>query len=201
MRWDRVIACVLIILGIGYASYSYVMYLQKVEVVEKITPSEASKLADQKSKSLTSVPVQPVIVPKVQRPKQGEKFAYLYIPRLKERLPVIEGTNDEQLAYGVGHYERSVLPGEGDNAVLSGHRDTVLQRLGELNKGDTLQVVTPQGSFVYRITKTWVTDASDQSVIVSHKLPILTLTTCYPFGYIGSAPDRYIVQAKLVAKF
>ncbi len=132
------------------------------------------------------------------RPKMNEKFGELIIPTLKAVLPVIEGTDPDQLERGVGHYYNSVLPGEDDNTVLSGHRDTVFRKLGELKINDPLIVKTTAGTFTYRITKTWITDADDRTVIVSHKgNHILTLTTCYPFDWIGSAPQRYIVQAKL----
>ena len=132
------------------------------------------------------------------RPKMNEKFGELVIPSLKAVLPIIEGTDPDQLERGVGHYRNSVLPGEDDNTVLSGHRDTVFRELGRLKINDALIVKTTAGTFTYRITKTWITDADDRSVIVSHKgKHILTLTTCYPFDWIGSAPQRYIVQAKL----
>lgn len=132
------------------------------------------------------------------RPKMDEKFGELVIPTLKAVLPVIEGTDPDQLERGVGHYYKSVLPGEDDNTVLSGHRDTVFRKLGQLKINDPLIVKTTAGTFTYRITKTWITDDDDRSVIVSHKgNHILTLTTCYPFDWIGSAPQRYIVQAKL----
>jgi len=132
------------------------------------------------------------------RPKMNEKFGELIIPSLKAVLPIIEGTDPDQLEKGVGHYKNSVLPGEDDNTVLSGHRDTVFRELGKLKINDLLIVKTTAGTFNYRITKTWITDKDDRSVIVSHKGNyILTLTTCYPFNWIGSAPQRYIVQAKL----
>lgn len=204
MRWDRIVACLLIVVGLAYASYTGINYIYKMDVVKEISPDKIAKVdisnqVKTPNKKTLSEPDW-VIVPKEQRPKKGEAFANLIIPRLKESMPIIEGTDEDDLSHGVGHYQRSVLPGEPDNSVLSGHRDITFQRLGELKKGDQLQVATKQGTFVYRIDKIWITHANDQSVIVPHKEPTLTLTTCYPFGYFGSAPDRYIVQGKLMAK-
>lgn len=136
----------------------------------------------------------------VTRPKANEVFGELIIPKLESVLPIIEGTDPEQLEKGVGHYAKSVLPGENDNSVLSGHRDTVFRKVGSLKKGDKLITKTSAGIFTYEIQKTWIVDDDDRTVIVSHKgNQILTLTTCYPFDYVGSAPQRYIIQARIIS--
>ena len=130
-------------------------------------------------------------------PKKGERFADLIIPKLDLRLPVVEGTGEKELRKGIGHYTDSVLPGEPDNAVLAGHRES-FRDIGRLKKGDRIIVETrDEGTFVFSVKKTWVTDKDDRSVIVSHDETLLTLITCYPFHYIGAAPERYIVQAEL----
>jgi sortase A len=130
-------------------------------------------------------------------PKKGERFADLIIPKLDLRLPVVEGTGEKELRKGIGHYTDSVLPGEPDNAVLAGHRES-FRDIGRLKKGDRIIVETrDEGTFVFSVKKTWVTDKDDRSVIVSHDETLLTLITCYPFNYIGAAPERYIVQAEL----
>ncbi|EGK10225.1 sortase [Kroppenstedtia eburnea] len=131
-------------------------------------------------------------------PKKGERFADLEIPALKVRLPVVEGTGVKELRKGVGHYATSVFPGEPDNSVLAGHRESALGKIGKLKKGDEIVVKTKhEGTFTYEVTKHWITDENDRSVIVSHESSKLTVITCYPFNAIGS-PERYIVQADLV---
>lgn len=196
MKPDRIIACVLMTLGVAYASYSGVNYYQKLQVVQEARPVRQAA-ATQAVQASSTADQAWVIVPPENRPKKGEHFADLFIPRLNAKMPVIEGTHEDELARGVGHYAGSVLPGEPDNAVLSGHRDTVFRRMGELKKGDELQVTTEQGTFVYIITKMWITEPDDRTVIVSHDKPVLTLTTCYPFSYLGPAPKRYIIQSVL----
>lgn len=130
----------------------------------------------------------------------GEKFGELYIPKLKATLPIYEGTNEEELEKGVGHYVGSVLPGENDNSVLSGHRDTVFRKLGDVGEGDWLVVRTAAGEFKYKVNKVRIVDEDDRTVIVPKPRATLTVSTCYPFEYIGSAPQRYILVAYLVSK-
>ena len=81
--------------------------------------------------------------------------------------------------------------------MLSGHRDTVFTQLGKLKIGDQLIVQTSAGSFVYEITLIRIVDKDDKTVIVPTDHAVLTVTTCYPFDFIGSAPYRYILVADL----
>ncbi|WP_262366005.1 class D sortase [Bacillus sp. E214] len=131
-------------------------------------------------------------------PKTGEKFGELIIPKISAYLPIIEGTDEDELEKGVGHYADSVLPGMKDNSVLSGHRDTVFRKLGQVGKGDELIVQTTAGTFTYKVFGVRIVDADDRTVIVPKSRPVLTVTTCYPFDYIGDAPQRYILSANLI---
>lgn len=87
---------------------------------------------------------------------------------------------------------------EGGHTVLSRHRDTVFIGPDELGPGDILEIHYNGKTFQYEINETWNTNPDDRTVIVEKEEPTLTLTTCYPFDYIGFAPERYIVQASLV---
>jgi sortase A len=136
--------------------------------------------------------------PYPERPKIGEEIGELYIPKLEAVLPIYHGTNEDELERGVGHFAGSVLPGEADNAVLSGHRDTVFRRLGEVGVDDELIVTTTAGKFTYKVRKTRIVDEDDRTVIVPKPRAILTVSTCYPFNYIGAAPERYILEAYLI---
>lgn len=131
-------------------------------------------------------------------PVEGDNIGSLIIPTLKRRLPIIEGTGVKELKLGVGHFIQSVLPGEKDNCVISGHRDTVFRQLDKLKIGDSLIVQTSAGEFTYKVDGTRIVHQDDKTVIVPTKHAVLTMTTCYPFYFIGNAPDRYIVSATLV---
>jgi len=122
----------------------------------------------------------------------------LTIPDLEKVLPIVEGTEKDDLELGVGHFSGSVLPGENDNCVLSGHRGTVFAKLDELEIGNQLIVKTSTGTFIYEIMDTRIVDKDDKTVIVPTDHAVLTLTTCYPFNFIGNAPNRYIVSADMI---
>jgi sortase A len=133
-----------------------------------------------------------------RRQKIGEQMGVLKIPRLDASLSIFHGTNDDELEKGVGHFAGSVLPGEKDNSVLSGHRDTVFRKLGEVGKGDLLIVETTAGTFTYKVSRVRIVDEDDRSVIVSTPRATLTVSTCYPFTFVGAAPERYVLVAYLV---
>ena len=130
----------------------------------------------------------------------GDEVGTLEIPRLGTKYPVFWGSDEDTLKQGVGMYDSkwTVTPGKNGHLVLSGHRDTVFKNLDILDSGDHLYVTYNGKIYDYQIRKTWITEKEDRSVIVTKTTPILTLTTCYPFTYIGDAPDRYIIQAELV---
>lgn len=135
------------------------------------------------------------------RPEIGDNIGNLLIPNIEATLPIFHGTDEDELLKGVGHFADSVLPGENDNSVLSGHMDTVFRRLGEVGKGDLLIVETSAGTFTYKVRKTRIVDADDRTVIVPKPKATLTVSTCYPFDFIGSdAPERFILIADLVSK-
>ncbi|WP_419881750.1 class D sortase [Peribacillus sp. B-H-3] len=189
-------ALLLIVLGIAFTSTNaytfakgYFLYKldSKDEPVSKPSAAPAASVKQDAPPELYPV-----------RPKQGEEMGTLYIPKLKASLPIYHGTDEDELKKGVGHYAKSVLPGENDNSVLSGHRDTVFRRLGEVGVGDLLTVKTSAGKFTYKVRKVRIVDKNDRTVIVPKPRATLTVSTCYPFSYIGSAPQRYILIAYLL---
>ena len=174
--------------GKGYISYKMNAPEREMELKKEV--SAAGKVEEEKGKE--------VLYP--DKPEVGEEIGELYIPKIKSVLPIIHGTDEDELEKGVGHYAGSVMPGEKDNSVLSGHRDTVFRRLGEVGEGDILEVTTKAGTFEYRVNKVRIVDADDRTVIVPKPRAMLTVTTCYPFDFIGDAPQRYILVAHLISK-
>ncbi|MBY0158856.1 MULTISPECIES: class D sortase [Cytobacillus] len=174
--------------GKGYISYKMNAPEREMELKKEV--SAAGKVEEEEEKE--------VLYP--DKPEVGEEIGELYIPKIKSVLPIIHGTDEDELEKGVGHYAGSVMPGEKDNSVLSGHRDTVFRRLGEVGEGDILEVTTKAGTFEYRVNKVRIVDADDRTVIVPKPRAMLTVTTCYPFDFIGDAPQRYILVAHLISK-
>lgn len=133
-------------------------------------------------------------------PTTGEMLGTLTIPALRQSFPVIEGTGTEELKRGVGHLVQTAMPGEPDNCVISGHRDTVFTRLGELKKGDVFVIETATGTYTYEISRIRIVHKDDRTVVVPTDHAVLTVSTCYPFQYVGSAPDRYVLIADLITR-
>lgn len=133
-------------------------------------------------------------------PVIGEKIGLLTIPKLDKSFSIYHGTTKEVLKKGVGHYEKSALPGETNNCVLSGHRDTVFWQLGDVGVNDKLIVSTEAGEFLYKVKKVRIVDEDDRTVIVPKPKSTLTVTTCYPFGFVGDAPQRFVLVAELISK-
>ena len=107
------------------------------------------------------------------------------------------GSDSKTLRLAVGHIGGTALPGERGNIGLAAHRDTFFRRLGEIRPDDQVRLVTREGVFVYRVQGTKVVEPRETWVLSPTNEPALTLVTCYPFRYVGSAPQRFIVRASL----
>ena len=123
--------------------------------------------------------------------------AVLEIPKIALEVPVFEGTDDLTLNRGVGRIIGTARPGEGGNVGIAGHRDGFFRGLKEVSTGDSIDLVTPRGVEKYMIDRVFIVNPSDTSVLQPRMGSSLTLVTCYPFYFVGSAPQRYIVQAVL----
>lgn len=128
----------------------------------------------------------------------GVPVARLLIPRLRMDEIVIEGVDDYALNAGPGHLPGSAYPGEPGNSVISAHRDRHFARLGEIRVGDTL--FTESGAYRER----WVVIAkrvvdADAPALFRTSDATLTLTTCWPIRYVGTARERLLVTAKPIA--
>lgn len=121
----------------------------------------------------------------------------LEVPRLRLSVMIREGTEPATLRRAVGHIPGTALPGEDGNAAVTGHRDTFFRSLKDAEKGDRIIVTTPNGEFDYVVRETRIVAPTDVWVLDPTPQPTLTLLTCYPFYYVSSAPDRYIVRATL----
>src|SRR5258705_371366 len=96
-----------------------------------------------------------------------------------------------------GYIPGTALPGEGGNVGLAGHRDTFFRKLRDINPDDEIRITTQEGVFRYYVQRTSIVQPTDVWVLDGTSYPALTLVTCYPFNYIGSASQRFIVRAAL----
>jgi LPXTG-site transpeptidase (sortase) family protein len=121
----------------------------------------------------------------------------LLIPKISLDAMVVEGTTRHKLLLGPGHMEHTPLPGQEGNSVITAHRDTFFRHIYELNKGDVVEVRRGGRTYSYEVTGKKIIAPEDLSVLQQSKDKRLTLITCYPTYYIGPAPDRLVVFAKL----
>lgn len=133
--------------------------------------------------------------PSAPVPRPGELIGRLRIPRLDLAVMVREGAGESTLRRAVGHIPGTGLPGQIGNLALAGHRDTFFRPLRNIRKNDVIDLETAHGTLHYLVQSTQIVSPSDVGVLKASAGKTLTLVTCYPFYYIGSAPKRFIVRA------
>jgi sortase A len=151
-----------------------------------------------------AAPIQAVEAPKSgpavgeQPPAKRSVIGRLAIPRLKLAVMVREGADEGTLSRAVGHIPGTALPGTVGNVGLAGHRDTFFRALRNIRADDTIELETTEGTYRYSVKSTRIVTPRDVSVLEASGGETLTLVTCYPFYYVGSAPKRFIVYATQV---
>jgi sortase A len=124
-----------------------------------------------------------------------QPLAILRIAKIGLEVAVLPGTDEVLLNRGVGHIEDTALPGRDGNSGIAGHRDGFFRGLQDVAAGDAIELETLDGPEKYRVERTWIVKPEDVSVLDPTPMRSLTLVTCYPFYFIGSAPERFIVRA------
>jgi sortase A len=139
----------------------------------------------------------PARIKRQPMPQPGDAVAKLIIPRLAAELYVVEGDGAPELRRGPGHMAGTPMPGQDGNCVIAGHRDTHFRVLKDIRKGDVIILQTGGGLYTYRVSGTQVVMPSNTTSLKPTADAELHLITCYPFYYLGAAPKRFIVRAKL----
>jgi sortase A len=137
-------------------------------------------------------------VASVDRPSETIAVGMIEIPAVGLATRVLEGSNARTLRLAVGHIPGTALPGPSGNVGLAGHRDTYFRSLRRIKVGDEIRFTTVAGMFKYRVVSLRVVLPDAIEVLNDTQLPTLTLVTCYPFDFIGTAPQRLIVRAEMV---
>lgn len=125
-------------------------------------------------------------------------IAVLRVTAIKLEVPVLNGTDELTLNRGAGWINGTTRPGERGNIAIAGHRDGFFRDLKDLKLGDAIDLVTRNRTETYAVDRMWVVSPDDLSVLQPTSNPSLTLVTCYPFYFVGSAPLRYIVHASRI---
>jgi sortase A len=167
------------ILAVGYAGY-VVTDARAYQAIEK---SKFESVSRSEAPQVVSV---------------GDVIGEMEISSLGMDDIFVQGDSPRILRRAVGHVSETALPGEEGNVVLTAHRDTFFRPLRKIRQGDRITLKTGRGDFQYQVESTAVVSASDVQVLQASGGRTLTLITCFPFYYVGSAPDRFIVRARQI---
>lgn len=218
LRWAEFIFLVLGLLGVGtwgwfYAQSKVFQAYQswRLDQLVKRRPAELRALVEKylaeigiegtkESPPPTVAPASPMIPSPSPPPPLpvGSLIGRIEIPRLALSTIVLEGDSSRILRKAAGHIPGTALPGAAGNVAIAAHRDTFFRALRNVHQGDLIALDTTTGVYRYKVDSTRIVDPNDVGVLKPLKHPSLTLVTCYPFYYVGSAPKRYIVQARQI---
>jgi sortase A len=128
--------------------------------------------------------------------KEGDVLGRIEIPRLGMTVAILEGTTAQTLRLGVGHIEGTAQPGEPGNIGIAGHRDTYFRALKDIRTSDEIRIQTATGLSRYEVDWVQITAPGDGGILTNSAGSSITLVTCYPFHFIGAAPERFVVHAR-----
>ncbi len=169
----------------GTAALAYVAYV--VVSARYFQVTEAAKF--------DALAVRPNLHPAARVAAHGSVIGMLEIPRLAVSAIVVQGDSNDVLRRAVGHIPGTPLPGQPGNIALAAHRDTIFRPLRKIAVGDVIELRTDTGVLRYRVSSTEIVPPSRVAVLDSRGRNELTLVTCYPFYYVGHAPNRFVVHA------
>ena len=129
--------------------------------------------------------------------KTDVPLAILRVPKIDLEVPVFNDTDDLTLNRGVGRILGTAQIGRPGNLGIAGHRDGFFRGLKDIELGDSIELEYPGGEDRYVVTQIQIVLPTDTYVLNAMPMPTLTLVTCFPFYYVGSAPKRYIVTASI----
>lgn len=169
---------------VGYAAADLFWY-QRVEM-SKFETNSAGARADPHAIEATPIP-------------EGGVIGEIQVRRLGLKAIVVQGDSEKLLGYAVGHLPETALPGKAGNVGLAGHRDGLFRPLRNVRPGDSIILRTKNRDFQYQVEWTAVVPPTAVGVIKPTSESALTLITCFPFSFIGPAPERFVVRARAVS--
>jgi sortase A len=197
LKWAERLLLFISVICLGYFLYTYA----EAWLYQSFEDQELDKILNETAATGTSgttpeagAPTARVVPRTVAA---GSTVGRIEIPRLGVSAVIRAGSDARTLRLAVGYIPGTALPGDRGNFGLAGHRDTFFRKLRDINPDDEIRIVTPDGVFNYYVQRTTIVMPQDVWVLDQTAYPALTLVTCYPFNYIGSAPKRFIVRAVL----
>jgi len=187
LRWIQRVLFAAAILMLGYVGFvlvdTWVFERRETAALSRFVPTERA--------------VSSPAVPTTNGP--NGLIGRMEVSRLDVSVVVVEGTSNKSLRRAVGHIAGTALPGQPGNVGIAGHRDTFFRPLRNIQRDDIITLTTSNGKYRYRVVSTNVVRPDNVGVLDSDQDEVLTLVTCYPFYFVGPAPDRFIVRAARIS--
>jgi sortase A len=197
LRWSQYVLAAIGVVALGYWG---AVFLNTRLYQARATRAFEGKLRTTKPESQPAPGSQPTTTARHEGPLEGSVVAQIAIPRLGIESIVVEGVEAQDLRRAPGHIPGTPLPGEAGNVAIAGHRDTFFRPLRLIREHDVIQLTTFRGEDQYRVVSAEIVAPNDTRVLYATGRDTLTLVTCYPFYYLGAAPDRFIVRAERFAR-
>lgn len=207
LRWSGYLFCLIGIVVLSYCSYvllearlyqAYQSWRFERALKSVKLPASSGELppspAPPAPPEATPAPAESLAIPGPGSVPLGR----IEISRIDLDAMIMEGIDSRTLRHAVGHFPRTALPGQLGNVAMAGHRDTFFRRLKYIRKDDEITLATLHGSYRYRVDSTLVVEPREVWVLEDTGDATLTLVTCYPFNFVGPAPQRFIVRARKI---
>jgi sortase A len=197
LKWSQraLFGCAVVLLGYcGFALVDSWLFQRRAnhDLDRLLRDRQGPSLVGPRQEQAVAPQVAPVALP-------DGLIGRITIPRLRLSQVVMEGIDTKTLRRAVGHIPGTALPGDAGNVGLAGHRDTFFRPLKDVRIKDEIDVSTGKGSFEYQVVSLKVVDPENVGVLAPSGENVLTLVTCYPFSFVGAAPQRWIVRARQVS--
>lgn len=203
-RITKIIGIILIIAGLGTISYPFFeIYLDKHDISKNINEWDKQKqdtkvnsdknVKDDKKNNNVSKNKYPSVT------VDGKDIiGKVIVKKTGEQIPILMGATEENLRGGATLYDNGIYPGENGTAIILGHRETTFGFLENIKVGDEVDIESLNNTYKFKVKRTYITTPDDESILAQKNNPSLTLVTCYPFNYLGHAPERFIVKLDLI---
>ncbi len=203
-RITKIIGIILIIAGLGTISYPFFeIYLDKHDISKNINEWDKQKqdtkvnsnknVKDDKKNNNVSKNKYPSVT------VDGKDIiGKVIVKKTGEQIPILMGATEENLRGGATLYDNGIYPGENGTAIILGHRETTFGFLENIKIGDEVDIESLNNTYKFKVKRTYITTPDDEAILAQKNSPSLTLVTCYPFNYLGHAPERFIVKLDLI---
>jgi sortase A len=189
-RFERAVVSQAALKAFSDGNYSASFTAEGPEAVESLPGEQVRRPAEE---------VAPAQIKEIST-GSGTPLAVLEIPKIHLEVPVFNGTDDLTLNHAVGRIAGTARLGESGNIGIAGHRDTFFRGLKDVRKGDVIELKTREGKDRYIVDEIQIVTPDNVGVLRPRPNPSVTLVTCYPFYFVGSAPQRYVVMASLIGE-